>query len=70
MQNNIISMSQPRFVSQKEAAKVTGCSLYFIKEGVKAGRIPHLRDGRRIYIDLPLFMEELDKQSRNSLLKL
>lgn len=70
MENNIISLSQPRFVSKQEAMRITGCSDWFMKEGIKAGRIPHIRNGRRILIDLPLFLEQLDQQSRDSLVKL
>ncbi len=47
----------------KEAAKSTGFSQFYLRQGVKAGAIPHIRSGNKIYINVPLFLQQMDIQS-------
>lgn len=70
MENNVIDISKPILVSSKEAAQASGMSEWYVKQGIKAHTIPHVRCGRRVLVNLPLFLESLNKQSNDSLLKL
>ena len=51
------------FQSIKEATKSTGFSQFYFRHGVKAGTIPHIRSGKKIYINVPLFLQQMDIQS-------
>lgn len=68
--SNIIDVSKPVLVSSKEAARASGMSEWYVKQGIKNHTIPIVRCGRRVLVNLPLFLESLDKQSKESLLKL
>lgn len=45
------------------AAKLSGASQYFIRLGCRNGTIPCVRSGRKYLVNMPLFMEQLDKLS-------
>lgn len=70
MENNIIDMTKPMLVSMDEAAQASGMSKWYVKQGIKAHTIPFVRCGRRVLVNLPLFLESLNKQSNDSLVKL
>ena len=52
------------FQSIKEACDSTGLSQFFLRQGVRAGAIPHIRCGKKILVNVPALVELLDKQSR------
>lgn len=64
MDNAVID--KPIFQSIKEAVKVTGLSEYYLRQNLKAGKIPHIRNGNKIYINMPRLLAELEKQTSNS----
>ena len=43
--------------------KATGLSVYFLRQGVRNGTIPHIRAGKKYLINVPLLIEQLNKQS-------
>lgn len=50
------------FCSIDEAARRTGLSTYYFRQGVKEGTIPYLRSGRSIFINLAKWKEEVMKE--------
>lgn len=48
-----------RFVSIKTAAEITGLSQYYIRNGCRAGTIPHIMSGNRYKVDLQRFSESI-----------
>ena len=56
--------TQTPFQTIRDACATTGLSMYYLRQGVKAGTIPHLRSGEKYLINVPLLMEKLDAESR------
>lgn len=52
------------FMGVLEAAKETGLSSYFIREGIRAGWIPFIRCGNKAMINMKLFLPLLDDLSK------
>lgn len=52
------------FQSIRGAAEITGLSTKFIRDGCKAGTIPHVMCGSDYRINMQLFLDDLNKQSR------
>ncbi len=58
-------MNNPKpFLSIKDTATETGLSQFYLRNGCKAGTIPHIRSGSTYLINLPLVMEKLNEESR------
>lgn len=70
MDRKIIDMSRPMFLPIKEAVKVTGLSEYYFRQNLKAGKIPHIRCGSKILINMPLLEAELERLTTSTLAKL
>lgn len=68
--NKVVDMKTPMFLPIKEAAKITGLSEYFFRQNIKAGKIPHLRESNRIFVNMPRLFEMLDDVTDNSIIKL
>ena len=51
------------FYSVKEAAAKTGLSQKFIRSGLEDKSIPYVKSGNKYMINLPLWMEGLDRES-------
>ena len=56
-------MEKP-FQTVKETANTTGFSQFFIRNGVRAGTIPHIKVGEKFLINVPAFLQLMDEQSR------
>ena len=54
------------YQSPRATAYLTGLSLWYIREGCKAGTIPHIRVGRDYRINMPLLLEQMNRESRNA----
>ncbi len=48
------------------AAALTGLSRYYLMNGCKAGTIPHIRVGVDYRVNMPLFLDQLQKASCGS----
>ena len=48
----------------RAAAELTGLSLYYIRNGVKAGTIPAIRMGRDWRVNMPIFLAQLETASK------
>ncbi len=47
------------FQTIRNAAKLTGLSTYFLRNGCKQGTIEHVMSGDTYYINLPKLLEQL-----------
>lgn len=47
------------FVGVHEASEISGLSVWFLRKEIAAGRCPSVRSGRRIYVNLPAFLEQM-----------
>lgn len=52
------------FQSIRGAAEITGLSTKFIRNGCQSGNIPHIMVGNDYRINVPLFIAQLDSESR------
>ena len=58
---------EKRFMSIRETARYTGISEAFIRKGVRDHTIPHFMSGNKALINVPLFIEIIDEQSRRAI---
>ena len=56
-------MENKVFCSIKEACKETGLSQYYLRQGCKAGTIPHVVVGTKFMINMPLLLQRLNEAS-------
>lgn len=63
MDYDTTTSSTKRFVGIKECARITGLSLYYIRDGVKKGIIPVLMSGSKYLIDMDKFNKTMDQLS-------
>ena len=59
-------MSETPFMKIKDAVKVTGLSAYYLRNGIKAGTIPHIVCGTVYLVNVPALLERLDTESRKA----
>ena len=66
-------MSRPKAInpdapyqSPRATAYLTGLAHGYILQGCKDGTIPHIRVGTDYRINLPAFLEQLDRESRKT----
>lgn len=45
-----------------DACKTTGLSQYFLRQGCKAGTIPHIKSGPTYYINVPALLKKLEAE--------
>ena len=55
------------FATIREACNITGLSQHFLRDGVKAGTIPHIMSGNTYMINIPLLLQQLDNMSKNNM---
>lgn len=56
------------YLTIKETCKATGLSLYFIKQRLAENRCPHIMSGNRHLINVPLFLQQLDEESKEQVI--
>lgn len=61
MMNNVIDTKRPIFQPIKEVVKITGLSEYFLRQNLKAGKIPYIKCGKKILINMPRLEAELER---------
>ena len=59
-------MTNTLLMNIKDSAAYSGCSEYYIRNGIKNGTIPHIRSGNKYLINVPLWIEQLNEQSRKA----
>lgn len=68
--NNAIDVIRPMFLSIKETVKVTGLSEYYLRQNIKAGKVPYIKSGNKILINMPRLSATLDDMTDESLVRL
>lgn len=68
--NNAIDVTCPMFLSIKETVKVTGLSEYYLRQNIKAGKVPYIKSGNKILINMPRLSATLDDMTDESLVRL
>ena len=53
-------------LSIKTAAEITGLSQYYIRNGCRAGTIPHIMSGNRYKVDLQRFAETISSSGSDN----
>ena len=53
-------MERTPFMKIKDAARVTGLSMYYLRNGCKDGSVPHVKSGTVYLINMPRLLEKLD----------
>lgn len=51
------------FQRLQAACRITGFSVSFLRDGCKKGTIPHVMTGNCYLINVPRFLEQMDKES-------
>ena len=57
------------FQPYRVAAEITGLSYKYIRDGCLSGKIPSIRVGADMRVNMPLFIEQLNKESFQGNLK-
>lgn len=68
--NKTIDMTCPMFLSIKEVVKATGLSEYYLRQNIKAGKIPYIKSGNKILINMPRLSATLNDMTDKSLVQL
>lgn len=55
--NNVIF---PIYQSIKDTVKTTGLSEYYLRKLLKAGKLPHIKSGAKIFVNVPQLVERLE----------
>ncbi len=48
------------FLSIRDACNETGLSMFFIRKGIKEGRIEAIQSGAKYFVNMPRLMESLN----------
>ena len=56
-----------RFQTYSETSKSLGLAVYYLRKGVNAGWIPHVKCGCKVMINVPKLIEILDAESVNGI---
>ena len=51
------------YQSIRNAARITGLSAFFLRDGCKSGKIPHLKIGGEYRICMKLLLEQLEQEA-------
>lgn len=54
------SMNIRPFLGLKEAAEVTGLSVYFLRHGCRAGTVPHVMAGNEYRVNIAALLDQLE----------
>ena len=55
------------FMKIPDACRVTGLSQYYLRNGCKAGTIPHVMSGRVYFINVPKLLEQLGVEDKKAM---
>lgn len=59
-------METKPFLKIADAAMVTGLSQYYLRQGCKAGTIPHIKSGSVYFVNVPALLRELGADSNTA----
>lgn len=55
----------PPFQTIEKVSEVTGLSVFYLRQGIRTGKIPHIKCGCKNMINLPKLIEQLNAESVN-----
>lgn len=58
MSNCIFPVYQPI----KDTVKTTGLSEYYLRKLLKAGKLPHIKNGAKIFVNVPRLLDFLESE--------
>lgn len=50
----------PIYQSIKDTVKTTGLSEYYLRKLLKTGKLPHIKSGAKIFVNVPQLVERLE----------
>lgn len=57
-------LNETPFATIPNAVKRTGLSAYYLRDGCKSGTVPHIKSGKRFFINVPELMRKLNEESK------
>lgn len=54
------------YLTIRDAATATGLSQRYLRDGCRAGTVPHIRSGSKYYIYVPALLAELEAQAKSN----
>ncbi len=60
------SVPNTPFLTIRDASTATGLSQYYLRNGCKAGTVPHVRSGEKYLINVPELIRKLDAESQKA----
>lgn len=54
------------YKSIREVVALSGFSDRYLRDGIKSGRIPHIKCGKKYMIPFALFMEQMEREARQN----
>lgn len=64
--NNVIDLTTPILQKPKAAAKLLGVSEHWLREGLRAGKVPHMRSGKDFLVNIPATIAWINAESEAS----
>lgn len=61
MDNKILPVYQPI----KDTVKTTGLSEYYLRKLLKAGKLPHIKNGAKIFVNVPRLLDFLESEGES-----
>ena len=58
--------TEKTYYTLKEACRVTGLSMYFLRNGCKAGSVPCVKSGTAYYVNVPRLLEKLEQEEKRA----
>lgn len=52
----------PIYQSINDTVKITGLSEYYLRKQLKAGKLPHIRSGTKIFVNVPQLVAQLERE--------
>lgn len=52
----------PIYQSINDTVKITGLSEYYLRKQLKAGKLPHIRSGTKIFVNVPRLIAQLERE--------
>lgn len=59
----MLTQASTPYVTINEAARATGVSSIYIRNGCRDGSIAHIKSGRKYLVNMPRLLEKLDEDS-------
>lgn len=59
-------MERKPFLKISDAATVTGLSQYYLRQGCKAGTVPHIKSGSVYFVNVPALLRELGAENNTA----